>query len=444
MKRQLLIISVLLFSMMGYSQGIAFEHGTWKDVLEKAKQTNKPVFVDVYTSWCGPCKMMSKDIFPLAEVGAVYNANFVCYQVDAEKGEGVEIAKKYEVKAYPTYLFIKPDGTLFSLAIGSMPVKDFISVSNTAIADMNDPKPLTVWDKEYAGKKNDPGFLLDYMNKRSKLGKSNALLLDEYLKLLPEERRTSDTIIRFYQKEEHYLNVNSLAYTNLLKNKDEFYKKLYENVYTYLYDGVVYSVKEAAKSKDEQLLHAAIQAFDKTHKNPLRMSKDELYMDYYKRTRDSVTYLKYTCDFCNNDLMNISTDSIKKKDRESLQQIEKAIQSGALAVMDSANRAQVKEYSAHLWRNTISEKLNNIAWDVFLTVSDINVLQDALRWSKRSLEIYPNNPEWTDTYANLFYKLGKKEEAIAKEEEAVQYAGKDQKKGFEETVTKMKSGVKTW
>ena len=142
--------------------------------------------------------------------------------------------------------------------------------------------------------------------------------------------------------------------------------------------------------------------------------------------------------------MNISTDSIKKKDRESLQQIEKAIQSGALAVMDSANRAQVKEYSAHLWRNTISEKLNNIAWDVFLTVSDINVLQDALRWSKRSLEIYPNNPEWTDTYANLFYKLGKKEEAIAKEEEAVQYAGKDQKKGFEETVTKMKSGVKTW
>jgi len=444
MKRQLLIIFVLFFSIMGYSQGIVFEHGTWKEVLEKAKQTNKPVFVDVYTSWCGPCKKMSQEVFPLAEVGAVYNANFVCYQIDAEKGEGIEIAKRYEVKAYPTYLFIKPDGTLFSMSLGSMEAKDFISVSKAAIADMNDPKPLAVWEKEYTGKKNDPAFLLDYMTKRSKLGKSNALLFDEYLKLMPEERRTSDTIIGLYNKEERYLNVNSLAYTNLLKNKDKFYKKLYENVYTYLYDGVVNSVKEAAQSKDEQLLHAAIEAFEKTPKNPLRMSKDELYMDYYKRTGDSSNYLKSAYNLCNNELMNISPDSIAKRDLENLQRIETAIKSGAFAGIDSANVAQLKEYTAHMQRNIISQKLNNIAWEIFQTVSDKNVLQDALSWSKRSLEIYPNNPLWMDTYANLFYKIGKKEEAIATEEEALQYAGNADKKGFEKTITKMKAGLKTW
>lgn len=147
MKKQLLIISVLFFSVLGFSQGIEFEHGNWKEVLEKAKQTNKPIFVDVYTSWCGPCKKMSKDIFPLAEVGKVYNANFVFYQLDAEKGESIQIAKKYEVMSYPTYLFIKADGTLFSRSVGSMEAEKFIAVSKTAIADMNDPKPLPKWEK---------------------------------------------------------------------------------------------------------------------------------------------------------------------------------------------------------------------------------------------------------------------------------------------------------
>src|ERR1035437_10956743 len=153
MKKHSIIISALLISVLGFSQGIRFEHGTWKEVLEKSKQTGKPIFVDVYTSWCGPCKKMSKEMFPLAEVGKVYNANFICYQVDAEKGDGIDIAKKYLVKAYPTFLFIKADGSLFSRSLGSMDAKSFIGIVNTALADMNDPKPLVEWEKEYLLKK---------------------------------------------------------------------------------------------------------------------------------------------------------------------------------------------------------------------------------------------------------------------------------------------------
>src|ERR1035437_1394862 len=262
MKKQLVIIFVLFFSVLGFSQGIEFEHGTWKEVLQKAQQSNKPIFIDVYTSWCGPCKKMSKDIFPLTEVGKVYNANFICYQVDAEKGDGIEIAKKYEVKAYPTYLFLKYDGTLFSRSVGSMEAEKFIAISKTALADMNDPKSIAMWEKEYVEKKNDPAFLLDYMNKRSKLGKSNNQLFDEYLKSIPEERRTSDTIVELYKKEERYLNVNSLAYTNLQKNQDKFVSKIYGLVYVYLADGVMNSLHEAAKLKDSLLLDTTIQAYD--------------------------------------------------------------------------------------------------------------------------------------------------------------------------------------
>lgn len=81
----------LFFSLFAISQGIKFENGSWKEVLEKAKQSNKPIFVDVYTSWCGPCKKMSKEIFVLPEVGKTYNSNLICYGIDAEKGYGIEI-----------------------------------------------------------------------------------------------------------------------------------------------------------------------------------------------------------------------------------------------------------------------------------------------------------------------------------------------------------------
>ncbi len=198
MKKRLITISVLFFTLFGFSQGIEYEHGSWKEVLEKAKQSNKPIFVDVYTSWCGPCKKMSKEIFFLPEVGKAYNSNFICYGIDAEKGVGIEIAKRYEVMSYPTYLFIKPDGILFSRSAGFMNVDKFIAMAQTAIADLNDTKTLAEWEKEYIQKKNDPSFLLDYMDKRSRLGKSNAELFSEYLALLPIELRVSDKIIEFH------------------------------------------------------------------------------------------------------------------------------------------------------------------------------------------------------------------------------------------------------
>ena len=92
----------------------------------------------------------------------------------------------------------------------------------------------------------------------------------------------------------------------------------------------------------------------------------------------------------------------------------------------------------------MSEKLNNISWKVFEEVSDKAMLQNALAWSKRSLELTPQNAGWMDTYANILYKLGQKEEAIAKEEEALSIIDKKDASGYEETIRKMKAGEKTW
>lgn len=445
MKKQLLIISVLFLSVLGFSQGIEFEHGTWKEVLEKAKLTNKPIFIDVFTSWCGPCKRMSKDVFPLAEVGKVYNANFVCYGIDAEKGEGIEIAKKYQVMSYPTYLFIKADGTLFSRSGGSMEAEKFIDVSKAAIADLNDPKPLSEWEKEYVEKKNNPTFMLDYINKLLKLGKPITQLFDEYLALLPNDQRVSDKIIEIYQKESRNISINSLAFTNLQDNKTLFFPKLGGSVYVFINSVIDNSFREACKSKNEQLLQQVVDANEKLPKTPQSKPKEELYMNYYMKTNDLEKYISNATIYCDTSLMTITSDSIAKTDKK-VQQLFETQRSSLIGKMDSTQLAQLTDYMTHISRDKYSQTLNEIAWNFFEKVADTKALENALRWSKRSLEIYPDNHMFIDTYANLLYKLGRNEDAIVKETEALNFAKstKSDTKGYEKTLKKMNSGVKTW
>ena len=67
------------------------------------------VFVDCYTTWCGPCKMMTEEVFPQKEAGDFFNAHFVNVKFDMEKGEGKELSKQFKIRAYPTFLLLNPE-----------------------------------------------------------------------------------------------------------------------------------------------------------------------------------------------------------------------------------------------------------------------------------------------------------------------------------------------
>jgi thiol-disulfide isomerase/thioredoxin len=122
MKRStLLVLFVCLFFIHVRADeptGIRFFSGSWQDVLAEAKRQNKPVFVDFYTSWCPPCRRMAREAFPNAAVGVKFNKHFINYQVNAEVGEGFNLAKRYAVQSYPTALFLIPTGELIHRAVG--------------------------------------------------------------------------------------------------------------------------------------------------------------------------------------------------------------------------------------------------------------------------------------------------------------------------------------
>lgn len=131
-KSGILLALLMVLSFTTKAQGIEFFHGTFNEALAKAAKENKMVFMDAYTSWCGPCKWMAANTFTDAGVGEYFNKNFVNVKMDMENGEGPTLARKYGVMAYPTLLFIGSNGLVVHKEIGAKPADKFIEAGKKA------------------------------------------------------------------------------------------------------------------------------------------------------------------------------------------------------------------------------------------------------------------------------------------------------------------------
>lgn len=96
----------LWFCALPAAAQIVFFEGTYEEALKKAQQEKKEVFVDFYAEWCGPCKVMAKEVFTQPEVAAYFNERFVCVQIDVEADVNKKVAARFKVEALPTLAFI--------------------------------------------------------------------------------------------------------------------------------------------------------------------------------------------------------------------------------------------------------------------------------------------------------------------------------------------------
>ena len=406
MKKLFLLIFLLPLLAFAQEKGIHFQHGlTWQQVKEKAKAENKYIFIDCFTTWCGPCRYMSANIFPLEEVGNVFNDKFISIkiQLDSTANDNEEvkswfkdafaIAKEYNVRAYPTYLFFDPNANIVHRAVGSSDAKEFITKAENA---MNPDKQYYALINQYKKGNKEPAFL-----KKAALAAMDAYDMDNGEMISNEYLATQKDL---YTKE----NLDFISIFTL-NSKDAGFKAMLKNpakADAVLGNGVAEGLIQRIIIKEEIL-------------NKLRGQQSQA------------------------DWKNISAGLNKKYPLQAAEALSKGKVMFYQSKGDWNNfQTAVVSYMNKYGAKASVGELNNYAWTVFENCKDMTCVAEALEWSKRSFKDN-NEPGLIDTYANILYKMGKKDEAIAWEEKAMNLAGENDKQGFKETLEKMQKGEKT-
>jgi thiol:disulfide interchange protein len=107
--------------------------------LAKAKRANKVVFIDFYTTWCAPCKVMEQSVFRDEDVANYMNENCISIRVNAEKGKGPDRKLEYAVDAYPTMLVYNPNGDEVARKQGSLGIEAFKQFIKGAVWKARNP-----------------------------------------------------------------------------------------------------------------------------------------------------------------------------------------------------------------------------------------------------------------------------------------------------------------
>ena len=141
------------------AKGIEFIEDDWNLALQRAEKENKLIFVDCYTTWCGPCKMLAKTVFTDPDVANVFNEKFVCAKLDMEKEVGLEFKKHYGVSAYPTMFFINKKGEMVHTLVGGVKGEVLLAQAEKAL----NATGMGAMNARYEEGDRDAEFIKDYM-----------------------------------------------------------------------------------------------------------------------------------------------------------------------------------------------------------------------------------------------------------------------------------------
>ena len=208
-----LFIGLAMALQLG-AQGIEFFHGSFNEALEESKKTGKPIFMDAYAKWCGPCKRMASTTFKDESVGEYFNKNYINLKIDWEESEGVSLRGKYVVSAFPTLFFIGSDGAVIQKVVGGQDVPGLLRQGEMALGKVD-------YSREYAAlyEKGDrnPELVYNYVKALNKSGKPSLGIANEYL-------RTQQDLSTAFNRRfilEGAVEADSRIFDLLIKNQKE-------------------------------------------------------------------------------------------------------------------------------------------------------------------------------------------------------------------------------
>lgn len=212
-----LILAITLLPILAQSQGIAFQEMDWEAIKTKAKQENKPIFVDTYASWCEPCKWMDQNTFSQATVGDFFNKNYISWKVDVEKGKGQIFAQDFKINSYPTLLYFSANGELLHRMIGAFQVEELIQKSKDALVP---EKQIYTLQKRFDAGERNADFLYQYTYALFSVNEEYEKVAAAYLESQPKETWATERNFKFL--EQFFNDYKSEPYKYVIANKAKF------------------------------------------------------------------------------------------------------------------------------------------------------------------------------------------------------------------------------
>ncbi|RYY27208.1 MAG: DUF255 domain-containing protein [Chitinophagaceae bacterium] len=434
-----IFVCIMTHKASGQESGIKFtEPTTWEEILSIAKKQHKNVFIDVFATWCVPCKEMDAQVFSRRDVGEYFNKNFVSFkvQMDSTKSDNArvqsfrrdskQLAKKFAIRGYPTYLFLNENGDLLYKGLGATGAMTFLSIGRAA----SDPNvSFESLRKEYqAGLKDYQKliFLADmaYSIEEKKLGDSVSYELAGIFDKFTKKEILSEKILRFYSK-----------HTSLIKSSDKVFEMMYENPQNI--DLITNLDKPWAWSGVEEIIQ-----------------KEEIHSKIFSSENKPILNPPNWDKF--------STSILNRYPKASA---EKLILNEKVAYYPAINDlvSYAKNWSIWIESNFPKDRYglfvitNMPAWNLIHLTAEKEAFVEALKWCDLYISKYPS-PEDTnqvlDTKACILYLLGRKEEAIKQEEEGLKNAEQLLKESgkprgffvneYSENLEKMRKGLPLW
>lgn len=431
MKRTSILFTALLLPIYALSQGINFQSSqSLTEVKTVAKKERKYIFLDIYATWCGPCKMMEKSVYSTDSVGQVFNKNFISVKVQMDRTkkddqavkswypDAERIGQQYKITAYPTFLFFSPDGELVLRGSGYQSVENFLKMGIEATDSAN----------------NYTGMVKKFGNHELSNSEKRGLAL----KALKMEEKSTALKIAMDYKENYldHLNQDQLItrenldfireFPDLVTSKDGFFKSFYSTP----------SVVDTMANQD---------GFAKLFRNYV-ITKEEIndkiwngetpknVIPEWERYKDAITQ-KYSKKIADEIMI-----SAKLKWYTYFKDWPKVVE---------YNIAFIESEPLELHQEINRILLNNTIYDIiFKHATQPKELKKGINWIEQLLAYEPEHYSWIDTHSNLLYKLGKHEEAIKAEQKALELAQIKNDSGsvqeFNATILKMRKGQPTW
>ena len=284
------IFMLLLIGSLGMhglqAQGITFFEGSWEEALAKAKAEQKLIFMDAYAEWCGPCKRMAKMVFTQSEAGAFYNNSFINLKIDMEKGEGLQLRKKFRVTAYPTLLFIDYDGNLVKRSTGAKPLEAFISLGKSALKEVDRSAAFVA---QYEAGERSPDFIHKYIQALNASGKSSLSVANNYLRSQTDLSLPENLAIIYTAT----VSVDSRIFDLMIKYRsalEEMYPP--EVIDQKVLSAARNSLNKALEFDSEELLDETIKKVRKNFPDQAESFASQAKMAFAKKGKDELSFVQ--------------------------------------------------------------------------------------------------------------------------------------------------------